>query len=128
MREVAVIGIGQSAFGKFPQRSAISLGAEAAREAISDCGIAHRDIEVAYCARAYDANCTAQGILKEVGVRGIEMINVENACAGGATSFRGVWKEIANGHYDVGIALGVESMTTSPVAGKLIPPEKSDID
>jgi acetyl-CoA acetyltransferase len=128
MREVAVIGVGQSAFGKFPLRSAASLGAEAVREAIADCGISRRAIQVAYCARAYDANCTAQGILKEEGVRGIEMINVENACAGGATSFRGVWKEIANGHYDVGIAIGVESMTTSPVAGKLIPPEKSDLD
>jgi len=128
MREVAVIGVGQSAFGKFPLRSAASLGAEAVREAIADCGISPRAIQVAYCARAYDASCTAQGVLKEVGVRNIEMINVENACAGGATSFRGVWKEIANGHYDVGIAIGVESMTTSPVAGKLIPPEKSDLD
>ena len=128
MREVAVIGVGQSAFGKFPLRSAASLGAEAVREAIADCGISPRAIQVAYCARAYDASCTAQGVLKEVGVRDIEMINVENACAGGATSFRGVWKEIANGQYDVGIAIGVESMTTSPVAGKLIPPEKSDLD
>ena len=128
MREVAVIGVGQSAFGKFPLRSAASLGAEAVREAIADCGISPRAIQVAYCARAYDASCTAQGVLKEVGVRNIEMINVENACAGGATSFRGVWKEIANGQYDVGIAIGVESMTTSPVAGKLIPPEKSDLD
>ena len=128
MREVAVIGVGQSAFGKFPLRSAASLGAEAVREAIADCGISPRAIQVAYCARAYDVSCTAQGVLKEVGVRDIEMINVENACAGGATSFRGVWKEIANGHYDVGIAIGVESMTTSPIAGRLIPPEKSDLD
>ncbi|WP_028322350.1 thiolase family protein [Desulfatiglans anilini] len=128
MREVAVIGIGQSAFGKFPLRTAADLGAEAVRAALDDCGISPRAIEVAYCARAYDANCTAQGVLKEVGVRGVEMINVENACAGGATSFRGVWKEIADGRYDVGIAIGVECMTTSPIAGKLIPPEKSDLE
>ena len=68
------------------------------------------------------------GVLKEVGVRGIEIINVENACAGGATSFRGVWKEIASGHDVSGIAMGVESMTTSPIVGKLIPPEKSDLE
>jgi benzoylsuccinyl-CoA thiolase BbsB subunit len=128
MREVAVIGVGQSAFGKFPWRTAADLGAEAVKAAIEDCGLSPQAIQVAYCARAYDANCTAQGILKEVGIRGIEMINVENACAGGATSFRGVWKEIADGRHDVGIALGVESMTTSPVAGKLIPPEKTDLE
>jgi len=128
MREVAVIGVGQSAFGKFPWRTAADLGAEAVKAALDDCGISPRAIQVAYCARAYDANCTGQGILKEVGIRNIEIINVENACAGGATAFRGVWKEIACGRYDVGIAIGVESMTTSPIAGKLIPPEKDDLE
>jgi benzoylsuccinyl-CoA thiolase BbsB subunit len=128
VREVAVIGVGQSEFGKFPWKSAASLGAEAVSAALADCGIPPKAIQVAYCARAFDAGCTAQGILKEVGIRNIEMINVENACAGGATSFRGVWKEIADGRYDIGIALGVESMTTSPIAGKLIPPEKDDFE
>ena len=98
--------------------------AEAVSAALADCGISPKAIQVAYAARNYDTNCTAQGILKEVGIRALEMVNVENACAGGATAFRGVWKEIADGRYDVGIAIGVESMTTSPIAGKLIPPEK----
>ena len=128
MREVAVIGIGQSEFGKFPDRTAAQLGGEAVSAALTDCGISPRDIQVAYAARSYDANCTAQGVLKEVGISALEMINVENACAGGATAFRGVWKEIADGRYDIGIAIGVESMTTSPIAGKLIPPEKDDLD
>lgn len=128
MRGVAVIGIGQSTFGKFPDKTAAELGSEAVSAALKDCGIPPRDIRVAYAARSYDANCTAQGVLKEVGISALEMINVENACAGGATAFRGVWKEIADGRYDVGIAIGVESMTTSPIAGKLIPPEKDDLD
>ncbi len=128
MREVAVIGVGQSVFGKFPERPATQLGGEAVSAAIVDCGIPPKKIQVAYAARNYDTNCTAQGILKEVGIRGIEMVNVENACAGGATALRGVWKEISDGRYDVGIAIGVESMTTSPIAGKLIPPEKNDLE
>jgi len=128
MREVAVIGVGQSVFGKFPGLSAAQLGGEAVSAALSDCSIPVKKIQVAYAARNYDTNCTAQGILKEVCIRGVEMVNVENACAGGATAFRGVWKEIADGRYDVGIAIGVESMTTSPIAGKLIPPEKSDLE
>jgi benzoylsuccinyl-CoA thiolase BbsB subunit len=128
MREVAVIGVGQSMFGKLPEKSVAELGAEAASAALSDAGIAPKDIQVAYASRLYNPWCTAQDVLKEVGIRSIEMVNVENACAGGSTSFRGVWKEIANGHYDIGLALGVESMTTSPIAGKLIPPEKNDLD
>jgi benzoylsuccinyl-CoA thiolase BbsB subunit len=128
MREVAVIGVGQSMFGKLPEKSIAELGAEAVSAALNDAAIAPKDIQVAYASRLYNPWCTAQDILKEVGIRGIEMVNVENACAGGSTSFRGIWKEIADDHYDIGIAVGVESMTTSPVAGKLIPPDKNDLD
>jgi len=128
MREVAIIGIGQSTFGKFPQRTATDLGREAVMAAIRDAGIKPSDIQVAYTARLYDCWVTGQCILSDVGIHGIEMINVENACAGGATAFRGVWKEIADGRYDIGIAIGVESMTTSPIAGKLISPTKEDLE
>ena len=128
MREVAVVGVGQSTFGKAPQRTAVELGQEAVVAALKDAGLSPRDIQVAYASRMYDCWVTAQCILKEVGVRGIEMVNVENACAGGATAFRGVWKEIADDHYDVGIAIGVESMTTSPIAHRLIPPTMDDLD
>ena len=39
-----------------------------------------------------------------------------------------MWKDIAAGFCDIGIAIGVESMTTSPIARKLIPPAKDDLD
>ncbi len=107
MREVAVIGVGQSVFGKLPDRTADSLAVEAVIAALKDSGVNPRDIQVAYAAKP---GMTAQSVLKEVGVSFIEMVNVENACAGGATSFRGVWKDIAYGLYDIGIAIGVESM------------------
>jgi benzoylsuccinyl-CoA thiolase BbsB subunit len=128
MREVAVIGVGQSTFGKFPQQGAVELGREAAIAALKDAGVKPKDIQVAYTSRLYDIGTMAQSILKEVGIACIEMINVENACAGGATAFRGVWKDIATGLYDIGIAIGVESMTTSPIARKLIPPAKDDLE
>lgn len=128
MREVAVIGVGQSTFGKFPQKTVIELGREAVVTALKNAGVSPKDIQVAYTSKIYHDMVTGQSILKEVGIRGIEMINVENACAGGATAFRGVWKEIADDHYDIGIALGVESMTTSPIAGRLIPPTKEDLE
>ena len=128
MRQVAVIGVGQSTFGKFPDRTAVELGREAVVAALKDSDVKPKDIRVAYTSRLYDAMVTGQSILKEVGITDIEMVNVENACAGGSTAFRGVWKDIADGRYDVGIAIGVESMTTSPIAGKLIPPAKDDLE
>jgi acetyl-CoA acetyltransferase len=128
MRDVIVLGIGQSTFGKFPDRSVSRLGCEAALAALKDAGIEPRQIQTAYASRLYSDMITGQTILKDIGIAGIEMINVENACAGGATAVRQLWKDIAAGFCDVGIALGVESMTTSPVAGKLIPPSKDDLD
>ncbi|MBU2546883.1 MAG: thiolase family protein [Proteobacteria bacterium] len=128
MREVAVLGVGQSQFGKLPERSVTDLGREAAMAAIKDSGLKPKDIQVAYTARIVEPMVTGQTILKEVGVTDIEMINVENACAGGSTAVRGLWKDIAAGFYDVGIAIGVESMTTSTFARQLIPPAKDDLD
>ncbi|MEW5980237.1 MAG: thiolase family protein [Acidobacteriota bacterium] len=128
MREVAVLGAGQSQFGKLPQKTAAELGRDAVLAAIKDAGISPRKIQMACAARMYDSSVIGQDVLKEVGVTGIEVVNVENACAGGATAVREVWKEIASGHYDVGIAMGIESMTTSPIARKLIPPPKDDLE
>jgi len=128
MREVAVIGVGQSKFGKMPERSAVSLGREAVLAAIKDAGISPKKIQFAYCARFYEGGVMGQHVLKEVGITSIEMVNVQNDCAGGSTAFRGVWKEIADGHYDIGIAIGVESNTTMPLAGGLQRPISEDLE
>ena len=128
LREVSVIGIGTSPFGKLPERSFEALGVEAVRAALADAGVAPRQIQVAYGSRIFLEQITAQVVLRHLGITGIEMINVENACAGGATAVRCLWKDIATGLYDIGIAFGVESMTTSPIAGKLISPSKDDVD
>jgi benzoylsuccinyl-CoA thiolase BbsB subunit len=128
MRRVCVLGVGQSVFGKFPERSVASLGCEAVSAALKDAGIEGRQLQAAYASRLYSEMITAQTILKDIGIAGIEMANIENACAGGATAVRQLWKDVAAGFVDVGLAVGVESMTTSPVAGKLIPPSEEDLE
>lgn len=128
MREVAIIGVGQSQFGKFPDRIVPELGREAVAEAMKDAGINAKDIQAAYASNIYFDFTLAQVTLKDLGIADIEMINVDNACAGGATAVRCLWKDIAYGVCDMGVAFGAESMTTSPIAGKLIPPTKGDID
>ncbi len=128
MRNVVVLGIGQSVFGKFPERPVVDLGREAIRAALADAGISPAVIEAAYASRLYGGMITAQTTLKDVGITRVEMMNVENACAGGSSAVRSLWKDIAAGFCDIGIAFGVESMTTSPVARQLIPPEKGDLE
>ncbi len=127
MREVAIIGVGSTVFGKLPEKTLDELGGEAALAALTDAGVAPKDIQFGYCANLYGGMVIGQAVLREVGITGIELTNVENACTGGATALRKAWWDIASGLYDIGIAIGVESMTTSPMAGKLITPAKGDI-
>jgi len=127
MREVAIIGVGSTVFGKFPERLPYELGAEAAWAALQDAGIRPKDLQFAYCANLYGGMVIGQAVLGEVGVTDIEQTNVQNACAGGATALRRAWWDIASGLYNIGIVIGVESITTSPIAGKLITPAKGDI-
>ncbi|WP_324651322.1 thiolase family protein [Georgenia sp. H159] len=128
MRDVVVLGVGQSQFGKLRESTVEQLGGEAATAALADAGIRGSDLQMAYTSRLYSEMITGQVVLKGIGVTAIEMVNVENACAGGSTAVHELYKSIAGGFCDVGLALGVESMTTSPVAGKLIPPAESDLD
>jgi benzoylsuccinyl-CoA thiolase BbsB subunit len=127
MREVAFIGAGSTVFGKFPEKAVFELGAEAARAALKDAGTSPQDIQFAYYANLYGGMVEGQAALRDAGITDIEITNVENACTGGATAVRRAWYDIASGLYDIGIAIGSESMTTSPIAGKLIPPAKGDL-
>jgi len=120
LRRVAVIGVGMSKFGKQPEKTMVDLGIAACQAAIKDADIILKDIEVAYCANLVPTTgCIAQEILSKVGVVNREIINVENACAGGSTAVREVVYAIATGKYDIGLAAGVDSMTTGIPKGPL---------
>ncbi len=118
MREVFVLGIGQTVFGKFPEKSAIQLGAQAARAAVLDSEIDPRILQVVYGGRSLDDTQTAENIMGRLGVHGIPMFNTENACTTGATAVHQLYKDIAYGVHDIGMAVTCEAMTTSSKSGK----------
>ncbi len=132
LRRVAVIGVGMSLFGKQPQKTLVDLGVEACRQAIKDAGVKPSEIEVCYGSNLFsDAGfmksaCLAQEIASKVGVANREIINVENACAGGSTAARRTFLDIAAGLYDVGLAFGVDSMTRALGKGTLLSMEDFD--
>lgn len=125
MRQVVVLGIGQTQLGKFPGTRFDQLGAEAARSAILDAGIRPDQIQVAYGSGIHNPLTSAQDILRHVGITEIEMINVENACGSGISAAHLLWKDIATGFYDVGIAVGAETLTEAK-KGTLFTPANID--
>ena len=69
MRQVVVIGVGMTKFGKFPEMTVEQLGREAAWAALKDAGIGPQDVEVAYLGNLTEGretghnSCVAQEIL-----------------------------------------------------------------
>ena len=126
LRRVAVIGVGMSKFGKQPEKGLVALGTEACLAAIKDCGIVPKNIDGVYCANAFgDTGCLGQQIAMQVGLVSREMARVENACAGGTTAVREVFYAIGTGRWDIGLAVGVDSMTTCMPKGPIV---AKDID
>ncbi|NNE40780.1 MAG: thiolase family protein [Marinicaulis sp.] len=120
MRRVAVVGIGETTFGKHADRSITDIGAEACINAIRDAGVEHKRIEVATGAFAAQWNgprgqyfALPHILLREIGVTKIPIHRVECGCATGATAFRDIWYRIASGEYNIGLAFGVEQMNVA---------------
>lgn len=130
MREVYVLGVGQTVFTKQPEISPSRLGEKAVRAAIANVGpeFDPRKIEIAYAAHCEGSSQQVQDIMKYVGVAGIEMHSLENACASGGSAIHSLYKDIALGYKDIGIAIGVDSLTRSKLNGGLIPTAEGDIN
>ncbi|WP_439813727.1 thiolase C-terminal domain-containing protein [Zavarzinia sp. CC-PAN008] len=109
--DVYIIGVDMIRFGRFPDRTVPDLAAEAALLALDDAGVTMADIQALYCGNLGEANAmVGQRLLREIGLTGIPVVNVANACATGATAFRDGWIAIKAGLYDMVLAVGVEQM------------------
>ncbi|MFA5565950.1 MAG: thiolase family protein [Acidimicrobiia bacterium] len=115
--QVVVAGVGMTNFGKFFDRGLKSLAAEAVSGALKDAGVGVGDIEVAVVGNAVAGLITGQEmirgqvVLREIGIGGIPIFNVENACASASSAFHLAWQQVATGQVDVALALGVEKLT-----------------
>ena len=116
MRPVYVLGVGMTRFGKFLDRSLKDLSFEAAWSAIHDANIKASQIESAFFSNAYAGLVTGQesirgqSVLREVGLTGLPVFNIENACASGSSAFNLACLSVASGQVDVALALGAEKL------------------
>jgi acetyl-CoA acetyltransferase len=111
-----VAGVGMTVFGKHLDRGLKSLAGEAVTTALADAGLAAGDVNAAYMGNAAAAVITGQVcvpgqmILRSLGIGGIPVVNVENACATAATAFQQAATMITAGLYDVVLACGSEKL------------------
>lgn len=126
MREVAVIGAGLVPFGKYPEKTLADIAWPAVKQALDDSGVKKTEIEAAYCGTALGGMMAGQRILKKVGLTGLPIINIENACSSSSTAFREAWIAVAAGVYDAVLVIGVEKLTK--FGGGTLPLEKEDFE
>lgn len=116
MRDVYIIGIGMTRFAKYWTLGIKDLAGEALQKTLSDAGLDKEAIEALYFSNSnwgYQSNqhcIRGQVAVRPHGLEAIPIYNLENACAGGATSFHCAWMGIASGSYDCALALGAEKM------------------
>lgn len=116
MRDVFIIGAGMTRFAKHLDRTEKELTAAAIGLALKDAGLAVSDIESAVFSNSMwgyfsEQHCIkGQVALRPLGIGGIPIINVENACAGGSTALHAAWLQVAAGQCECALAAGVEKL------------------
>ena len=117
MRDVYIAGTGMTAFGKFMDSTVRSLAEEATAEALRDAHAAPGDIEMAFFSNATAGILTGQEMirgqvaLRNTGILGVPIVNVENACASVLRILLGSHGGRLRGPVDIALAIGSEKLT-----------------
>jgi acetyl-CoA C-acetyltransferase len=106
MDDVAIIGVGLHPFGRFGDKSAFDMGAEAVQLALADAGVEWKDVQCAFGGSWEVAQTDPlTGLL---GLTGLPFINVFNACATAASSIQQAANAISSGMADICVAVGLD--------------------
>ncbi len=121
MRPVAVIGIGKTAFGAFPDRDLRSLAVEAGEKALTDANVKAEEIEAFFLGNFAGPSFAGQNhlapyIASALGIVGVPATRFEAACASSGAAFFHAVSSVAAGLYDAVLVAGVEKMTSQPTA------------
>ena len=115
MREVAVAGIGLVRWKRYGDQEIYDFGSEAILNALKDAGMEWKEMQAAFCGSVYQGTGSGHQVIKEIGMTGIPIVNVENACSSGASAFRLAYQSIAAEIYDIVLAVGFEKMPRGPI-------------
>ena len=104
--EVAIVGIGMHEFGRTEGVTGMEQGVIAVRRACADAGVNWEDIQFAFGGSA--AAGAADTMVSQLGLTGLQFINVANGCATGGSALFSAYNTIRSGVFDLGIAIGFD--------------------
>ncbi len=117
LRNVAIVGVGQSKFGNRYDVRIDELAWEAAGEALKDANLSAKDMEflVVGCAGGWSAEALPAAICSEYcGTLPKGSMRVEAACATSSAAVAAAYNFVASGYVDIALVMGVEKMYESP--------------
>src|SRR5450755_3097375 len=127
MKAVAVIGIGKTAFGAFPDRDLRSLAVEAGQKCLADAHVSASQVEAFYLGNFAGPSFVGQNHLAPyvagaMGITGVPATRFEAACASSGAAFYHAVMAVAAGIHDVVLVVGVEKMTsqTTPRVAEIL--------
>jgi len=131
MRGVMIAGSGNVPFGKHLDQSVVSMGSQAGLRALKDSGLEARDIRMgvfsnALAGKLFGDLTIGQNVYADLGMSGIPVINVENACTSGSTAFYLACMAIRAGEVDCAMVIGSEKMCVPQIG--LLSSGNSEID
>jgi acetyl-CoA acetyltransferase len=133
MRNVYVAGAHMTRFAKLPEETVRTLTEAAVGGALADAGIAPGEVGTTFFGNAISGIITGQEMvrgqsaLRNTGVLGGAVVNVENACSSSSSAFNLAWLAVASGQVDVALAVGAEKMT-EPTGLKAMAALESAVD
>jgi acetyl-CoA acyltransferase len=113
---VFVAGVGMTPFGKHQELSIKQLTAAAVQQALNDAGGVISQLQAAFFANSTQGHMEGQHMirgelaLRAMGLQGVPVVNVENACASASTAFHLAVTYVKAGAADIVLAVGAEKM------------------
>jgi acetyl-CoA C-acetyltransferase len=114
MRQVAVLGIGQTSIDEHWEKSLREIGGEAAFLALQDAGV--EKVDALFVGNMLSSLVSGQNQLGTffadwIGLWHQEAVKIEAACGSGAAAFRAGLMAVASGDIESALVIGVEKMT-----------------
>ena len=119
MRPVAIVGVGKTAFGAFPDRDLRSLAVEAGEKCLHNANVAPGQVEAFHLGNFAGPSFVGQNhlapyVATALAIQGVPATRFEAACASGGSAFFHAVSAVAAGLYDLVLVIGVEKMTSQP--------------
>lgn len=113
---IYLLDVAMTRFARYPDLGIKQLTAEAVTKLLQSSGVDRKEIEAAWFSNSgwglsQTQHCIrGQVALAPLGIQGIPISNVENACAGGSNAIHAAWTAVKAGLYDLVLAVGAEKV------------------